>query len=84
MDTESTYAGDARRMNIYYKFVRPLKSKVYEEYLITDTIGLIGSVGGTLGLFVGFSFSNILTYIMQYVQIKMQMLFSRNAVTNCP
>ena len=26
-------------------------AKVYEEYLICDTIGMIGSVGGTLGMF---------------------------------
>ena len=25
-------------------------SKVYEEYFIYDTIGMIGSVGGTLGI----------------------------------
>ena len=27
-------------------------AKVYEEYLICDTIGMIGSVGGTIGLFI--------------------------------
>ena len=27
-------------------------AKVYEEYLIYDTIGMIGSVGGTLGMFI--------------------------------
>ena len=29
---------------------------VYQEVLILDEIGLIGSLGGSLGLFVGFSF----------------------------
>ena len=33
---------------------------VNEEYLIYDTINMIGSLGGTLGLFIGFSFSNVL------------------------
>ena len=32
------------------------KRLVYEEILILDEIGLIGSLGGSLGLFVGFSF----------------------------
>ena len=32
------------------------KRLVYEEVLILDEIGLIGSLGGSLGLFVGFSF----------------------------
>ena len=41
---------------------------VYRECLIFDTIGMIGSVGGTLGLFIGFSFSNILTILIGYLQ----------------
>ena len=41
---------------------------VYREHLIFDTIGMIGSVGGTLGLFIGFSFSNILTILIGYLQ----------------
>ena len=32
------------------------KRHVYEEVLILDEIGLIGSLGGSLGLFIGFSF----------------------------
>ena len=32
------------------------KRNVFEEVLILDEIGLIGSLGGSLGLFVGFSF----------------------------
>ena len=30
-----------------------------QEYLVYDTIGLIGTVGGSLGLFVGFSFFDL-------------------------
>ena len=44
-------------MNAY--FVIKLASKkrnVFEEVLILDEIGLVGSLGGSLGLFVGFSF----------------------------
>ena len=28
---------------------------VYEQYLIYDTIGMMGSVGGTVGMFIRFS-----------------------------
>ena len=35
------------------------KITVEEEYLIMDFTGLIGAVGGTLGLFIGFSFKDI-------------------------
>ena len=35
---------------VTYKFKS--EAKVYEEYLICDTIGMIGSVGGTIGLLI--------------------------------
>ena len=33
---------------------------VYEEYLIYDHVELIGSVGGTLGMCIGFSFTGVI------------------------
>ena len=35
---------------------------LYEEYLIYDNIHLIGSIGGTLGMCIGFSFTGIIQY----------------------
>ena len=43
-----------------------LMSKVYEEYLIYDAIGMIGSVGGTLGMFIGFSMTGTISWIFRY------------------
>ena len=51
------------------------KIKVYEEYLVYDTENVIGYIGGTLGLFIGFSFQNVLyggltfleNYLLQHV-----------------
>ena len=43
--------------------------KVYEEYIIIDAMGMIGSVGGTLGLFIGFSFSNVINLLIGYLQV---------------
>ena len=34
--------------------------EVNQEYLIYDITGFVGSVGGTLGLFIGFSFLDTL------------------------
>ena len=51
-----------------YKFAEPAFVKVYQEYLIFDAIGMIGSVGGTLGLFIGLSFGNVLTFLIGYLQ----------------
>ena len=62
---------------IQYKFLVPLKAKVYEEYLITDGITLIGSLGGTLGLFIGFSISNFVHRIMDFLQYTLETHFSR-------
>ena len=46
------------------KFILMAASKtrnVHEEILIFDEIGLVGTLGGSLGLFVGFSFLGALT-----------------------
>ena len=41
-------------------------ANVYEEYLICDALGMIGSVGGTLGMFIGFSMTGIISWIFGY------------------
>ena len=51
-----------------YSFNEPSYVKVYEEYLIYDTLGMIGSVGGTLGLFIGFSFMNVITFLINTIE----------------
>ena len=56
----------------------PLKTKVYdEEYLITDGITLIGSVVGTLGLFIGASNSSAMYSIMDFLKSSIVSHFSR-------
>ena len=44
------------------------KMNVYEEYLIYDVKGMVGSIGGTLGLFIGFSFYNVIGYLMGFLR----------------
>ena len=44
---------------------------VSEEYLIYDSVGMIGSVGGSLGLFLGFSFLGLLSDLIDFVQRKL-------------
>ena len=48
--------------NWQYTFANK-KVQVHEEYLLYDITGVIGSVGGTLGLFIGFSFWTFIGYI---------------------
>ena len=41
---------------------------VSEEYLIYEITGVIGSIGGTLGLFIGFSFFDMSTKLINIFQ----------------
>ena len=64
---------------IIYKLALPLKAKVFKEYFITDGITLIGSLGGTLSLFIGFSISNAIHFIVDdFFKSTMETHFSRN------
>ena len=40
-----------------------------EEYLLFDLISMIGAVGGTLGLCIGFSFMEVAGSIMELLEI---------------
>ena len=50
------------------RFARPYKMTVFEEYLLYDFNGLVGTVGGTLGLFIGFSFYDVILKITNYLK----------------
>ena len=52
-----------------YKFDNPETTDVFSEYIIVDTMTMIGSIGGTLGLYVGFSFSGFAMQIIGWIQI---------------
>ena len=52
------------------RFAPPLTSTLYEEYIIYDLFGMIGSVGGTLGVFIGFSCSSVLSSIFDVLKKK--------------
>ena len=54
------------QLNIWTYTFASKYTEVHEEYLIYDTEGLIGSVGGTLSLFIGFSFWNIIHHVIEY------------------
>ena len=51
-------------------------TNVYEEILIVDDIGLVGSLGGSLGLFVGFSFFGYVTPILDVIIEKIADIFN--------
>ena len=47
--------------------------EIHREYLVYDPLDFIGTVGGTLGLFVGFSFYDFLSMIIDVFFDKMKM-----------
>ena len=53
------------------------KRNVYEEVLMFDDTSLVGSLGGSLGLFVGFSFFGYAMPIIEAIFDKMTDCFER-------
>ena len=55
-------------MNVHLSITFPSKDvTIFEEILIFDEISLIGSLGGSLGLFVGFSFFGYITTFLDVI-----------------
>ena len=48
-------SGNGANFILYIRFAPPVNATVYEEYLIYDFFGMVGTVGGALGIFIGFS-----------------------------
>ena len=65
-------------MSILMKFKNASnKMNVYEETLMVDDTSLIGSLGGSLGLFVGFSFFGYAMPILEAISDKMADCFKK-------
>ena len=67
-DRHKLYRANDHLRRFLYQFGKLQNVIVHEEYLIYDFIGVIGSAGGTLGLFIGFSFINIIDRIMSFLK----------------
>ena len=55
---------------IYFSFNTPT-TMIIEEYLLYDFVGILGSVGGSLGLFLGFSFLGLFSDLIDFLQSKL-------------
>ena len=51
-----------------YRFSAPEVVTVYQEYLIYDTISMVAYTGGILGMCIGFSFMNVITNVITFIQ----------------
>ena len=74
-DIEWEYVTDEREVYFAYNFLPPKTVSVHEEYLIYDTIGFIGSLGGTLGMFIGFSINNTFSSFVKFIVFLKSRLF---------
>ena len=53
----------------YYEFANSENHmRAFQEYLIYDTMGMIGSIGGTLGMFIGFSMTGTISWTISYLK----------------
>ena len=66
--THYGYMQNNRQIKVEYTF-KSDKLIVRQEYLVIDDIQLIGTVGGTMGLFIGFSFLDVLQKCMTKFKI---------------
>ena len=58
------FTNNSRLVVLGYWFNYNDEVEVLEEYLIYEITNVIGSVGGTLGLFIGFSFLDLTTKLI--------------------
>ena len=69
---------DTEDMNVQFSiFFTSNNVDVFEEILIVDEISLIGSLGGSLGLFIGFSFFGYITTLLDIIVDKMFYMSSK-------
>ena len=62
------FTNNSRHVFIGYWFNYEDEVEVFEEYLIYEITSVIGSIGGTLGLFIGFSFFDMSTKLINIFQ----------------
>ena len=65
-----------------YHFGNPAKMIVHEEYLVYDFVTMIGSIGGTLGLCIGFSFSGLFDSFLASFKIMALKMTSLSPITD--
>ena len=66
IDYEDLRTLDTSVFRLIFRYALPYKVLITQEYLIYDFIGMVGSVGGTLGMFVGFSFIDVVNRVANF------------------
>jgi hypothetical protein len=80
---EQDLLNGTENMNVQFNlFFASTVVDVFEEILIFDEISLIGSLGGSLGLFIGFSFFGYISTLLQVIIDKMFGLSNKRINSN--
>ena len=74
-----TYEGkplmeSSKAATFVYYFLPPETKIIHEEFIIYDFVGMFGTFGGILGLFLGFSFANCVSTLMKYLRQLIELL----------
>ena len=70
------------RKNVTFLYrIKEKMLKLEEEYLIQDFVGMLSSVGGTLGMFVGFSFVGLSSSIFDHLQRMLEKLMDKKSLS---
>ena len=58
------------------QFEIPQEVTVNEEFMIFDTVSMISSIGGTMGLCIGFSFLAVSQWTLEWIEYFLKRLFA--------
>ena len=62
---DSLSSGNEARFQVYFD---PPRVAVSEEYLIFDLVAMVSAIGGTLGLCIGFSFTDVISSALKFME----------------
>ena len=62
---------------IMYFFETPEEMEVSEEYIVVPAFKMIGDIGGTIGIFIGFAFSPLVSQMLEYCKYFICMIFAK-------
>ena len=70
--TYDTKRFEDRYITLKVQFSPPKMGVFNQERLVFDTVGMIGSIGGTLGMCIGFSFSGLISTVLETIKFKVK------------
>ena len=79
----SIIAGNPNEVDLFMRFNTPPLVSVKEEYLIYDLMAVVGSIGGTMGLFIGFSFASLTGTLLNCFQTASSIKRKINTMKKC-